>query len=374
MKAIRRIIYRSVTAQFYRQHAGLFLFSFFILVGLNPSAADMLRFHYSVILSILGSWGFFAIAVVIWMLYTMKALLFVRACLKREAYDFLYQLQAINSRRGILFIGELLVTMMAPVLVYGLLVICIAINKSLWQPLLAVMSVLVLLFFAALLLVMQMIRQGKNNQLVKKKKNPGLIKPGLYGMLLQFVFKKQFITLLILKTFSFTLLYFFAETDVQVFDGRMLWLLYLTFLTGHGIIIFRNFHFMESELSFFRNMPVSRWYILLSLLAVYTTLLIPELWALKGMIFIQKNIVEYSWLLLTGPSVLLLVHSLLYSEDNKMEEYLALLFGIWVVFVFFSLSENRWMMPVIASLFGILVFQISYYRYEKKMAAEPDNN
>ena len=74
--------------------------------------------------------------------------------------------------------------------------------------------------------------------------------------------------------------------------------------------------------------------------------------------------------MLTGPPLLLLIHSLLYSEDNKMEEFLALLFGIWVVFIFFSLSDNRWLMPLIAAVFSFIIFYLSYYRYEKRVDTE----
>jgi len=147
----------------------------------------------------------------------------------------------------------------------------------------------------------------------------------------------------------------------------MLWLLYITALVGHGVIIHRNFNFMENELSFYRNLPVSYGYTFLSFAAVYTVLLIPEIWALKGVLLIQHHAMEYGWLILTGPSLLLLVHALLYGEDLKMQDFLGLLFGIWVVFVFFSLSHMHWLMPVIAFIVGFILFRITYYKYEAKV-------
>jgi hypothetical protein len=370
MKAIRHILHHSITLQFYKQHAGLFLFSFFILFGIQPSAADLLQFHYSIILSILHSVTFYLVALAVWTLYTVKVALFVRACLKKESYDFVYQLQAVAYTQRLLQLSRMLAWMMSPVFAYALLVMLIGVFRHSWLSVSAILAAVVLLFVLLVAFVKLLVSKGKDNQFMQKI--PGLlfVRPGLFSMLLQFVFRKQFITLLILKTVSFAALYFFAKTDAQVFEGRMLWLLFITVLAGHGIIIFRNVHFMENELSFYRNMPVSRWYTLFSLLGLYTLLLIPECWALKGLIIIQHELAEYGWLLLTGPALLLLIHCLLYSEDIKMEEFLALLFGIWIVFIFFSLSSMKWLMPLIGFLFGWMIFYLTYYKWEKKVENE----
>lgn len=370
MKAISVILSRSVTEQFYKQHAGAFLFAFFILFGIQPSAADLLQFHYSVIVSILQSATFFGIAALVWSLYTLKAVLFIRGCLKKESYDFIYLLHGVERKTSVLELARMLAVILAPVFVYGSVIMIVAVQRKLWLQGTGVLAMVLLLFAVSVMISWRLIQNGKNNQLTGRKTGLPGVRSGLFSMLMQFVFRKQFITLLILKTVAFTALYFFAKTDSQVFEGRMLWLLFITVLIGHGVIIFRNFQFMENDLYFYRNMPVSKWYTLLSLLALYSIMLIPEFWALKGIIFIQHDLREYCWLLLTGPSVLLLIHSLLYSEDNKMEEFLALLFGIWVVFIFFSLSGNRWLMPAVGCVFGLVIFMVSYYRYEKKVDTE----
>ncbi|MET0463849.1 MAG: hypothetical protein ABW007_11880 [Chitinophagaceae bacterium] len=372
MNVIAQLLHRSIVEPFFKQHAGLFLFSFFILFGIQPSAVDVIQFHYSLILSILDSVSFFFIAFGIWMIYAIKVNLFIRACLRKEAYDFIYLLNGINEATHIRSLIWMLVKMMAPVLLYGGVVLFIGILQQHWLSSLAVVTAILLLMVISVIIVRGMIRNGKANQLMRKSRWKSF-RPGLFSFLLQFVFRKQFITLLILKTVSFTVLYFFAKTDSQLFEGRMLWLLFITVLSGHGIIIHRNFHFMENELVFHRNLPLSRLHILLSLLGIYCVLLIPEWWALKGVIIIQHDAAQYGWLILTGPAVLLLIHSLLYSDDLKMEDFLALLFGIWIVFIFFSLSTMKWLMPLIAGGMGGMIFFLSYYRFEKKIDIEKKN-
>ena len=122
---------------------------------------------------------------------------------------------------------------------------------------------------------------------------------------------------------------------------------------------------MEAELSFYRNMPVYGAVTLLSLLGVYTVILLPEAWALRGLIINHDRTGDYAWMMLTGPSLLLLIHSLLYTENMGMEEFLKLLFGVWIVMVSFSLSKNHWILPVICFVFATIIFFISYDKYEK---------
>lgn len=365
MKPIHHILSRSITVPFYRQHAGLFLFTFFILFGIQPSAYHILLFHYSIIHSILVSAGFAGVAFIIWATYTLKVVLFIRSCLKKEAYDFLYQLQGVPGQNRLVYLGRALMAMLAPMLVYAFIVVAIAIKEQLFLSGLLVIAAVLLLFLASLFSGWYLLKKGKDNQNIQK--GIGLpLRTGLFSILLQFVFRKQFITILILKTVSFSVLYFFAKTDSQVFENRMLWLLYITALAGHGIIIYRNFHFMENELFFYRNLPVTRFYTLCSLALVYTILLIPEIWAMKGVVLIQHNAMEYLWLALTGPALLLLIHSLLYTEHMKMQDFLSLLFGIWVVFIFFSLSSMHWLMVAIGFVFSYILFRMGYYSYEEK--------
>lgn len=176
--------------------------------------------------------------------------------------------------------------------------------------------------------------------------------------------------LLLLKLVTFSCLYFFAKTDAQVFEARMLWLLYLTALIGHSILIYRNHHFIETKIPFYRNLPVRPIITLLTLLGIYTIVLIPEIWALKGVAIQQHAIMDYVWMILTGPSLLLLLHCLLYTDDMKMEGFLQLLFGVWIVTLFFSLSSNRWLMPLIFLGMAVFIFFSSYYKYEKNMEVE----
>ena len=365
MNTINKILNHSIAGPFYRQHAGAFLFLFFILFGIQPSFNDALKTHYAFITGILTSINFFFIVLLCWILYVVKTILFFRSCLQKESYDFLYHLNALNAVKRFLLLLRLNSKLLAPVSFYGLFILGVAIKDDLLLSGSTVALLIIILHLATTLIGYIFLQKAKALQQVVKKNELFPMPKTLFGFVLKFIFQRQFIPLLILKLISFSCLYFFVRTEPSVFEVRMLWQLYITSLIGHSMIVYKNFHFMEAELSFYRNMPVRGALTLLSLLGVYTIILLPEAWALRGLIINHGNASDYAWMILTGPSLLLLLHSLLYTEDMGMEEFLKLLFGVWIVMVSFSLSKNHWILPVICFVFATIIFFISYDKYEK---------
>jgi len=370
MGTVDKILNHSIARPFYRQHAGAFLFLFFILFGIQPSFNDALRTHYAFINGMLTSLIFFLAALSCWILYAIKTIFFFRSCLQKESYDFLYDINAIPRGKRFLLLLKLNAVLLAPLSCYTVFIIGVAIKEHRVLSGIGIVSMVFILHLLTTIVVYYFIKNAKSLQQVTGGTIFFVLPKNLFGFVFKFVFYRQFFALLIIKIISFSCLYFFVRTEASVFEERMLWLLFLTMLIGHSVIVFRNFHFMEEELSFYRNLPINGISILLSLLAVYTILLLPEAWALRALLVNQDKPGEYLWMILTGPFLLLLLHSLLYTEDMKMEEFLKLLFGVWVVFVFFSLSRNHWLLPAIGFIFSPVIFLMSYYKYEKNTDVE----
>ena len=369
MNCTTKILQRSIVAPFYRRNSGFFLFTFFLLFGLYPNFKQTLELHYVFINGVSSSLDFFFIALLVWLLYSFKTIHFFNGCVKSKGYNFLQHLNAVSSRKRFFQLLLVQFQLLAPILCYGLAAIIIAFINQHFAGGLAIVFTLVFLCVVTTGLAFRLLQ--KTNPTALKISLPSFrIRGNLFSFLLKFIFTEQIVVLLVLKLITFSCLYFFAKTDVQVFEDRMLWLLYLTSLVGHSILIYRNQHFMETNMSFYRNLPVKPMTTLLSLLGVYTIVLIPEIWALKGVAIQQHAVMEYIWMLLTGPSLLLLLHCLLYTEDMKMEGFLQLLFGVWIVLLFFSLSSNRWILPLICLGMALFIFYTAYYRYEKNTEVE----
>jgi hypothetical protein len=371
MNTIDSILQRSVTAPFYRRHAGFFLFVFFLLFGLQPNFKQTLEFHYVILNGITSSAIFFFFAFLTWFLYACKTIHFFNGCVKNKAYNFLQHLNAISPGKRFFHLLLLQLQLLAPVLCYGTGVVIVAVINHHIAGAIAVIFTLAGLCVFTTTVANFLLQKTKSAALkIRLPSFPFHFPGNLFSFLLKFIFNEQFIVLLLLKLVTFSCLYFFAKTDAQVFEDRMLWLVYLTSLAGHSILIYRNHHFIETKMSFYRNLPVKPLITLLSLLGVYVIVLIPEIWALKGVAIQQHAVMDYIWMILAGPSLLLLLHCLLYTDDMKMEGFLQLLFGVWIVSLFFSLSSSRWLMPLIFLVMAIFIFFSSYYKYEKNMEAE----
>lgn len=372
MNPIGNIISRSITQPFYRQNAGLFLFLFFLLFGTQPSLYHILNFHYALIKSILTLDSFYFLTIGIWVLYLFKVITFVSGCLKKENYDFLFGMNEIKEGKRFLHLLKMMTLLLAPALLYGGVAITIAVKENLWTGAIVVLLSLIILLFTGTYIIYLLLKKAKGLQEISKSKLslPVIIPVSFFRFCTRFIFQRQFLSLLITKLLSFSILYFFTRIESNLFENRMLWLIFIPALIGHSFIIYRLFHFIEQDMNLYRNMPVKTVTLLLTLFLLYCILLLPEAWALLGVAINQHNWQDYGWMLLTGPALLLLLNSLLYTEDMKMEEFLKLLFGIWIVFILFSLSKNHWLIPLICILFGSIIFLMSYRRYEKNTAVE----
>lgn len=369
MKSVTQILQHSIVAPYYRRNSGFFLFIFFLLFGLYPHFQQTLELHYVFINGISSSVQFFLIALLIWILYSFKTIQFVNGCTKSKAYNFLQHLNAVPPRKRFLQLLFLQLQLLAPILCYGLAAIIVSLINKHIKGGLAVVCTLLCLWAITTTCIYFLLQKIKLTEL--KISLPTFHLPNnLFSFLLKFIFAEQFVVLLLLKLISFSCLYFFAKTDARLFEDRMLWLVYLTSLVAHSILIYRNQHFMETKMSFYRNLPIKPLTTLLSLLGVYIIVLLPEIWALKGVAIQQHDVTNYIWMILMGPSLLLLLHCLLYTEDMKMEGFLQLLFGVWIVTLFFSLSANRWLLPLICLGMAVFIFFNSYYRYEKNIEVE----
>jgi hypothetical protein len=257
MNPISRILTRSVSGPFFRLHAGFLLFLFFILFGAYPSIDEVILIHHSVILGILTKPYNFLIATLIWVAYAFRVFIFFYKLTEKDRYIFLQNLNAIEPRKRFAYLSKLSAQLFSPVLGYGAIILAVAfyegyIAAGLLEA--AVFSLLTLLIAGGFYFSLQKDKAGPSGF---RKYFPSLNFPkNLFSFLMRYIFREQFLALTVLKVISFCCLYFFASTDPESYKDRILWLIFITSIIGHSIIIYKNQQFMETRLSFYRNMPV----------------------------------------------------------------------------------------------------------------------
>jgi len=257
--------------------------------------------------------------------------------------------------------------LLLPVEGYGMAIMGVALAERNGPALLATPLVIGGLILAATYGMVRLTAQAQAAQEIKTRfrSKQRWITPGLFRFSTLFVFREQFAALAITKLLSFAALYYFSRPEEALYDPRMLWLIWISALMGHSVIIYRLFHFVETRLGFYRNLPIPVMRRFISFIPLYVLLLLPEAWALLGVGVNQHQWMDYGWMLCSGPAVLLLIHSLMLSAPSDMEETMKLLAGVWLVLIFFSLAQHWWI-PLIGAVFAPVLFGMSYRQYEEK--------
>ncbi|MGC4234604.1 MAG: hypothetical protein QM594_16600 [Niabella sp.] len=364
MSPVNNILYRSVVTPFYRQIAGAFYFLFFVLFGIQPNFKQALETHYYIIISILENRQAFVIYAIVCISYFVKCVGFYANRVIKNEYHFLQVLNGLPSAKrltGFAFTGFLL---LLPVIIFTLLVITAGASAGKLAELYAPVSLVLLLICVSTLCLDYLNRNAASlsgHTFFRLKRQPAT----LWWFLLKYMFREQFLALVIIKLISFCCVYFFVITDDSVFESRMMWLILMLCLAAHSVIIYKNFYFIEDKLNFYRALPLKPFAILASLFCCYAILLIPEYWALRALAALHANIYEYCCILIAAPAILTLLHVLLYTDDLKMDSYLSLVFLVWMLFFFAGFTQTKWLIPAIA-LFGlIIVFYTSFRSFEK---------
>lgn len=370
---IIQLLRLAIIKPYYRQHAGFFLFLFFLFFGTQPSFADAMLFHTALMKSILVSGNFFIIAMLIWLVYSLKVLHFFYSTIIRAQYLFLQTFNVLSYRQRLVYMLYQQAILLLPATVYFSIVAGIGFYHHHLSAALGIIIIAVLLWLLSAITCVNLLHKaGQDNHTGLTRHIIRAFPANLPGFLLKFCTQHIFGALLTIKLVSFFCLYGLSRLETDVYEQRILWMIYISVLIGHGVIVYKLHTFIETGLSFLRNMPFPIGRLILSLLLVYSILLLPEIWALKSVAFTQGQVKDYTWLVIFGPCFLLLLHGLLYTEQHKLEHYFGLLFGIWIVFVFFSLSPQRWLMTGFAVLLTLVCFYTGYYRYQPLYDKEQD--
>lgn len=368
MNSSYKILYHSLVAPFYRQIFGALLFVFFLLFGIQQNLYTALQTNYYIMLAIIQKPLGLLIFALLTLLYSLKCISYLSNCFKKEAFTFLSTMNALPQSKKIIYNGWVSACLLLPVIVYASILIIISIlQKYFFSAFALVMLIcintIVVLFFFNRYLKQLPVFYTSRFKLFKLPTN-------LYWIWIKFFFTKQLRVFFIVKLLSFTTLYYFVMFTGSAFEERMLWLIFFTSLMAHCVIIYKNFYFTENEMSFYRNMPLSYWKILSALFVLYLAIFLPEIWALRSLGFLHGYWYSYTCMIITGPLFLQLLHVLLYTDDMSLKNYIPLAMGVWLVFFFFSLSDNKWLVPAIALTGVIMVFFTSFKNFEKKAEVE----
>ncbi len=374
MKFSTSFLFRLVVIPFYKQHAGFFLFFFLLLFGIIPpqfliaTHAALIQAQLSSIALMLGVSGG-------WILYATKCLRFAEQTFQQYHHSFLSLYQVLPVSMVFRIMAICFLVMYLPVFTYGVLTLSIAIGQGVLWYVMSTTSLLVFtLFFSTYWLKRALLLPKKEGITLR----PALLRSHfrlwrnipLPFLPLAYLWSDKKTGILLLKLISYLSFNLFFIRNAAIF--REDYFTFFIFLIGamHALLIFNLHKMMEQKLVFLRQLPIGMPKRLVMIVLVGMVLFIPELimMLISGfqLLAFTESIVLYSLL----ASQLVLLFSVLYTDQLNMKRYVQYIFLILLSYLFLYMLIPT--ILIVALNFGTayLIFHEQYHTYEYKEAGQ----
>lgn len=346
-----RVLIKIMVKGFYRAHTGLLLSLFIVIFSnffytpvLNQThltqeqiIRNALKLVLTTVSEPLGVFVLFSL----WVCYSLKSGQYVARRLKEVDAQFLfYSTNAFSSANQFTAWSIVQSIIYLPVISLGVFAMIIGLSYGHW-----VVPAVIPFYLAALIAINAFFYKNLVTSTVGKPIDDDKLiwlrswpKPR-FSLFLYEVMHKKRVTCLVTKCFSAVSIvlllsvFFDAHTDTRLFG-----LISLCTALAHVILLYELSAFDFVYLRFARNFPISHWQRYGQQVALYSVLLLPEivlLFTLSG----WSGGLLFTFL---TSSLLLLFRSLLYPLGQRMDSYLRIVFGFFVVFlllILFGLTE-----------------------------------
>ncbi|MEJ8756166.1 hypothetical protein WG947_04105 [Pontibacter sp. H259] len=272
-----KLLFKAWVIQFYKVNTGFFLFIFLVLFGIMDGQEIMI-FHVSLMQAIVGTTTGLLIALGIWALYNYKCVVFVLNSLDKPQYSFLTNLQVFTGMQQVVVLALCQLILYLPVLLYAAFVVSIGFYNGESGKSVAIVLYLLLLCFGSAYLYYRKVN-GFHKQMFML---PVLLpfsgkrsrQPVLY--LSHYLLHERKLAWVALKVFSSVIFYLVFVTHRADFSLGYFRLFFLMATIAHSMLVFYSFEFVEKQMAFTRNLPLTRTYRLLFYLGTYLFILLPE--------------------------------------------------------------------------------------------------
>lgn len=362
-----KLLTKTIVATFYQQHVGLFLVGFYLLFGMIQGY-DLILFHKALLISICSSPINLLVLFGVWILYAIKALLFVRQKLSNVDYNFAKELTTISSKRQIFLWFNVYSFLLVPILCYAVLVLITSIVHQYFFSFFATIGVLGLIM---IWLAVYTYRFRNFNFNVSKPwfnlPQANFNKP-FWSWPIWYLLSEQRIMLLICKVVSFmffkAILWVFADipNDIKIYLTAL-----LAVVLSHAVLILNLAKFDAFYNSFAKKLPINPIKRLIGWAIVFVLLLIPELILLvvsTGITTLQlANCIVFCL------GSMLALQALVYLLKANTDRYLQYLLFYFFVGMFAILSGYYLHLSLATIILSTAVFLWNYNRLDLKEIA-----
>lgn len=359
---MRNVLVKTIVMQFYRVNSGFFLTVFILLFGLMNGKA-VIDMHHQIMRGISSSFSFFAGAAFIWIAYSIKCLNFTTRTLKDPSGAFLYTMQTLSDKQQKTLFVMLQFMMMVPLTVYGL--IAVAVGYSYGNILYPTLFLLLqATLFASGIIPLRTINNTWNEKHFRINLPDRKFNIAQRWYLLLYSVNDRKATFAGIKLFSLLLLQAMVAANRTEPNRESFSFLILFLIAAHAMLSAYYVRFTEQQMSFLRNMPISRSHHLTNYLFTYSVIFLPE------MLFLTINAQHALTLQVIGSlytsaiATSLLYTSLQYLPKLTTERYITYVSVSFFSSLLFVASFGLWWYSLLTITLAVAIFFTGYHKYE----------
>lgn len=336
MKSIRKVLFKTVVKEFYKENAGFLL----VVLGLGFGFLKTPQ-HIDIATALALQPIYYIGPVVLWALYTGKTLTFFFRIKKLPQNWFLTDLNGLKSIKLKPLVILIQALLMVPVLGYSLFMIFIAIQEGQVNSVVILIASDVLLLMASAHFMYQRLIKPNDPSLGEKSQSWTRFLPKSYSFLfIHHLIQRHGLSLMLTKIFAVIII--LGATAIFNIEGSDLRYLALGMLLSTGVgasLSHKNLNFERSSMRLYRNLPLSWVNLYGKTLLTYLMLSIPEAIVFLGNNFSNVDFLELIQMVLIIPSLSILHHGMLSYKPMEADQFAKYVF-FTTSFLFFVIMGH----------------------------------
>lgn len=363
MRSVFTLLNKGLIIPFYKMHAGLFLFIFFVMFGVVESN-QLVHYHRSLIESMFVVPLFRAGVFIVWMLYVIKILHFLLQLLRQPQYAILHNLMLLPRTQKIVALLNVSILCFMPVLVYSIFIYSIGVQQHYFELtfLIAIGQILLCTMLTGTLYLFIQTRHRISWAFFNRVRVPAI--GGRIGMYFAHIVQHEKIGLILSKTFSIATLYIVKETLTSGDDVQFVLITWLFALLAHTFIIVKIKLFEDQHLMWVNHLPISISRIAGMYVLLYALLMMPEWILLASVVEHGIDMIHYAILPVFSGAWLSFVHVYLFKPNRDPDKFTTFLFWVFILSFLFVLSKLIIVLTLGLLILGFILLSKRYYAYE----------
>lgn len=363
MKALSTVFTKAFILPFYRVHAGLLLFVFFVMFGtVEPN--QLLHYHRSLIEATFITPLFRSGVFILWALYSLKTLHFILTLLRQPHYTIIHQAALLSKTRIFGWMIFISILCSLPVLAYSFFICQFGIQNGYYMTTFSVLAFQIMLcaLNGAMLLIFISTRHIFSWSVLSRIRIPALRgRPGIY---LQHILHHEKLAIGISKVFSIGLLYSVKAVLATGDDFRIIGIAWLFALLGHAFIVLKIKSFEDRYLLWVKSLPLTTAKSWLFYTLLYALLMLPEWILVSGAINHGITLPYYLMLPIFSGVWLTFIHAYLLKPNREVDQFTTWLFIFFIVSFASVLFKLTILFIAALALLSFFLFHRRYYAYE----------